>query len=29
MVICVAIDCKDDSKQGKAIFLINFQVTKI
>ena len=27
MVICVAVDCKSDSGQGKAEVFINFQVT--
>ena len=29
MVIYVAIDCKIDSRQGKAYVFINFQGTKI
>ena len=29
MVICVAVDCKSDSTQGKAKDFINFHETKI
>ena len=29
MVICVAVDCKYDSRQGKAKAFRNFQGTKI
>ena len=29
MVICVAVDSKSDSRQGKAYVFINFQGTKI
>ena len=28
MVICVAVNCKSDSRQGKAYVFINFQGTK-
>ena len=28
MVICVAVDCNSDSRQGKAYVFINFQGTK-
>ena len=29
MVICVAVDCKSESKEGKAKVFKNFQGTKI
>ena len=29
MVICVAVDCKSDSRQEKAYVFINFQETKM
>ena len=29
MVICVAVDCKSPTRQGKAQVFINFQGTKI
>ena len=29
MVICVAVDCKSDSRQGKGYVLINFQEMEI
>ena len=29
MVICVDVDCKSDSTQGKAKVFINFEGTKI
>ena len=29
MVICVAVDCKGDSSEGKASVFINFQGMKV